>query len=143
MESSRICRKRSESHAALAHTLNKDETNTKARRYRSLFGIDTKCNGPVSSPQSSFCGPEGRKLRPFFVAPSSSSGVPGVDQDGGFAPPVRQEENDAYHRQGQVVQQRQGLRFYRARRRQRCVRALLGDPGRRFPLTRRGAAGGV
>ena len=51
-ESGRSCQKHSESHAASNECPRENERNTKTQRYGSVFGIDTKCNGPVSSPQS-------------------------------------------------------------------------------------------
>jgi hypothetical protein len=60
----------------------------------------------------------GRGLAVFFYVRSRRSpkgeGGAGTYQGGAVAPRIaRQDKYDAYHRQGQVVQQRQGLRFHR------------------------------
>src|SRR5262245_61702715 len=70
-------------------------------------------------------------VRPFFLVPTQ------------YSVTARRKKNDAHHRQGQVVQQREGVRFHRARRRQRRLRPLLGHSGRWVPVARGRSGSGV
>src|SRR5438034_4997648 len=82
-------------------------------------------------------------VRPVCGAPSGSPGRRAGSCGDHRRVIARQGKYDAYHRQGQVVQQRQGLRIHRARRRQRRLRPLLGGPGQRVPDARRRPGGRV